>query len=348
MKKAKTKWKCCLSCVFAVQAVFVAAVHADLVVLENGETLSGTFSRIREDTLVFRTSLEGQMMTPLSNVKTLSVATPLYLGMNDGRVYYGRLEVQEDRQVIAPLDGGAPVSVKVTDILETLPIPTPPAGMPEEEAKEWRLDMAPGIQWRNDGRSSAAPVLRLDDSGKLKDWDSKGDAEIPDHFPAYLRARGDSVYGAEDGLRPRLGADFEGSLDRALSDGASLNLGIYQALTAESTRSFSLMATLSLEQEHRLEERRFLSGAVSETDTRLGLRLGLRFYRLLTDSHSLSASSGASTELFASRSDSGYMAPVSNRLRLRLDLSNKYESPSLANDSAHWNDAVGTGAQMDF
>ena len=154
MKKAKTKWKCWLSCVFVVQAAFVVTVRADLVVLENGETLSGMVSRIREDTLVFRTSLEGQMMTPLTNVKTLSVATPLYLGMNDGRVYYGRLAVQEDRQVIAPLDGGAPVSVKVTDILETLPIPTPPAGMPEEEAKGWRLDMAPGIQWRSDGRSS--------------------------------------------------------------------------------------------------------------------------------------------------------------------------------------------------
>lgn len=355
MKTTKKKWKSWSLYVVAIQVLFVFAIHADVVVLDNGETLSGTFSRIREDTLVFRTSLEGQMMTPLSNVKTVSATTPFYLGMNDGRVYYGRLAVRDEKQVIEPLDGGDPVVVKITDVKETLPIPTPPGGMTESEEKKWSLNMAPGVQWRSDGEAAVEPVLRLDAAGKLKNWDISGDAVIersdPERFPAYLKAHGEAIYGDEGGVYPFLGVDFERDLDRALSAKSALNLGIYQALTAESARSFSLMAALSLEQERRRQEEGVLSGEEYDTETRLGLRLGLRFYHLFTNGHSVSESLtlfGAPSDAFWARSDAMYMVPLNNRLRLRFDLSLNYESSSLLDDSDMWSAVVGAGIYMSF
>ena len=342
-----------------VACVVMAAAfaRADIVVLDSGESLSGTFSRIRENTLVFRTSLEGQMMTPLANVKSLTVETPLYISMSDDRVYYGRLVARGSGQVIEPLDGGAPIPVNVVEIWETLPIPTPPSGNVNPAEQDWKLEAAPGAQWRSDGKTPAEPVLRLDASGKLKEWELRGDAVLersdPDRFPAYLRARGEAFYGEPGSLRPFAGLEFERNLDRSLSDRTALSLGLYQALTAENTQSFSLMAALSAEQQQRRDEQRFLAGDSAGNDAALGLRLGLRFIRLFGNGDSLSESLTLFTNLaaldeFRARSETVFMLPVGNRLHLRLDLNIDYESPSYFGADDPWSATLGAGINMAF
>lgn len=339
-----------------IAAVAVLA-HGDIVVLESGESLSGTFSRIRESMLIFRTSLQGQMMTPLGNVKSLSVESPLYVGMSDGQVYYGRLAARGSDQVIQPLDGGPPVPVKVADIKETLPIPTPPSGEAAPEKEKWKLEVAPGVQWRSEGSAPAEPVLRLDASGGVDNWDVRGEAVIersdPDRFPAYLRGRGAALYVGYGDTLPFIGLDFDRNLDRALSSRTALNLGLYQALTAESTRSLSLMAALSADHQQRRDEQRFLAGGRLVQETAFGLRLGLRFFRLFTNGTSLGGSltffTGlAASDEFRAQSETLLVLPVGNRLHLRFDVNVDYESTSYFDGSDPWSATVGAGIHMTF
>lgn len=173
MKKSSFKWMCCLLCLVAKHCLFATQVYGDLIVLENKETLSGSFSRIKNNTLVFRTSLAGQMMTPLENVKQISSTVPLYVEMENGQVYFGRLAVRQDRQVIEPLDGGSAHNIQITDIKETLPIPTVPEGIKEEDKEAWLTDALPDIQ-KSDGYPSLSDKnLQFDASGKSAPWDAE-------------------------------------------------------------------------------------------------------------------------------------------------------------------------------
>lgn len=332
------------------------AVHADILVLDNGESLSGTFSRIRENTLVFRTSLEGQMMTPMSEVQALTVASPLFIRMTDGRVFYGRLAAREGEQIVLPLDGSATVPLTASDIQETLPIPTPPAGTPDTETG-LRLNVSPGVQWRSDSAAPVEPVLRLDAIGRKDPWTFSGEAVVeradPDRFPAYARVGGELLYESSDSVHPFLGVDFERDLDRALKHRTALSAGLYRALVAESNRSLSVMAALSAEQESRQEEQALLAGRRRHEKDALGVRLGLRFYRLFIHGHSLSETLTFFADFtnpgdVRARAETVYMLPVGNRLQLRLNLNIDYESVSYFRQSDRWSATVGAGINMAF
>ena len=149
------------------------------------------------------------------------------------------------------------------------------------------------------------------------------------------------------------GLEFERNLDRSLSSRTALSLGLYQALTAESSRSFSLMASLSAEQQQRRVEQRFLAGEEDGADAALGLRLGLRFIRLYSNGNSLSESLNLFTNLaaldeFRARSETVFMLPVGSRLHLRLDLNIDYESLSYFDGADPWSATVGAGINMAF
>lgn len=119
-------------------SVVMLSARSDLVVLENGESLSGALVRVRDNTLVFRTSLGGQMMSPMTNVKSLVIDGPLYIRMVDGQVFYGTLTVKEGAPVVLPLDGTPAVPISLENIQETLAIPKPLKGQTEAEEPSLR------------------------------------------------------------------------------------------------------------------------------------------------------------------------------------------------------------------
>lgn len=106
-------------------------VQADILTLQSGESLSGEFSRIRSGMLVFRTSLQGQMMLPADRVKSLSTDSAFSIQMKDGGTIFGRFGLDQSRQVVLPPDQSPSIPVELRDIQETLPIPAPPQAPPE-------------------------------------------------------------------------------------------------------------------------------------------------------------------------------------------------------------------------
>jgi len=329
---------------------------ADMVVLQNGESLSGTFSRIRENTLIFRTSLQGQMMTPMSEVRTLSADKTLYITMSDGQVYYGRLGVVDDVQQVFPLNGDAPVPIEVTAIQETLPIPTTSASAGKGAGKSWDLSAGTGLQWRSDSAAPVEPIVRLDATGRSENWRLDANAQVEradaDDFPAYLRAQGELFGNSEGKTNPYASAEIERDLDRSLELRQNLALGLYHTLYTTENSSTGALAALDLEYEREAEQiPERVRDAHSEYD--LNLRLGLRYYRLFAGGRSLSESLIILPSLtadggFRARAKTAYVMPLTDKLHLRLDLTIGYDNNPLTSDVDRWNATVGAGVNVDF
>ena len=330
---------------------YAVCCAADVVVLESGESLSGTFSRVRENTLVFRTSLDGQMMTSMQDVRSLSVEAALYIAMTDGQVYYGRLGILDKAQVVHPIDGGAPVTIDARAIQETLPIPSSTTPAPEAALPRWELNVTPGAQWRSDRDAPVEPSLRFEAMGRDDAWSFEGGAWLersdPDDFPAFFRADGTMTLESGERTRPFASIGVERDLDRSLKLRQHLSLGLFQEMYKSDAQKLDAAVGLALEQDRR----RAFHG-VSREDA-LRLRLGLRYYHLFAGRHSLGESllfypvvAGAGD--FRARSETTYTMALTDKLRLRFDLVLDYEHDPGASGVDRWSATIGAGLNMMF
>ena len=93
--------------IFCITALILAGVNAsaDVLVLDSGESLSGSLIRIKEGTLTFKTSLSGQMMVPVDTVKSLVTDKNYVVTRGDGATRYGRFSSRDAASVLIPLNG---------------------------------------------------------------------------------------------------------------------------------------------------------------------------------------------------------------------------------------------------
>lgn len=347
---------CHIYAVFFVLTLFTlaaASVCADVVVLQNGESLSGTFSRIRENTLIFRTSMQGQLMTPMSEVRALSTDKTLCITLTDGQVLYGRLAIVDEVQQLFPLNGEAPIQLAAAAIQETLPIPTPPAAAGNTGLEGLNISGSAGVQWRSGSTTAVEPTIRLDAQGGSETWrfdaGTTTERAEPENFPAYLRAQAE-LFGNRTGkTSPYMGMETERDLDRALELRQHLALGLYQSLYGTNTAALGALAGIDLgyEQEESRQQ------AISRTGFALNLRLGLRYYQLFARQHSLSTALMLLPSLtehggFRARSETAYSLPMADRLQLRLELIIGYDNDPLTSDIDRWSATIGAGLNLAF
>ena len=142
--------------------------YSDLLTLQGGETLTGTLLRIRSGTLVFRTSLEGQMMLPLDRARSLSTVNAFSLKMSDGRMLIGRFSQEEQQQLLLPPDPALPVFLVLEEIAEALPIPATTQVQPTETPGLPRLqsDSIPRLQ--TPGREKAPDAFGTENDNVLR------------------------------------------------------------------------------------------------------------------------------------------------------------------------------------
>ena len=331
----------------------VMPVYADVVVLQNGESLSGTFSRIRDNTLVFRTSMQGQLMTPMSEVHTLSAEKMLCITMTDGHVYYGRLGVIEEKQHVFLLSGDAPVSIDVANIQETLPIPAPPAGVDTSVTEKLMIEAGTGVQWRSDSASGVEPTVQLKAQGRNEKWRFDADVLVEradtESFPAYLQAQAELFGNGASTTKPYISIETDRDLDRLVELRQHLALGLYHTLYDTNHSSLGTLTAIDLEyeQEH----------APGQSNERkqggLNIRLGLRYYQLFAKGHSLSTAlmvlpSLTDGDRLRTQSETIYTMPVTNQLHLRLELIIGYDNDPLTSDINRWNTMVGAGVNLAF
>lgn len=194
---------------------------SDLLTLQSDETLSGRLLRIKNSTLVFRTSLEGQMMLPVDRAKKLTTDALFSIQLSDGKTLIGRFGQSEEGQVLFPPDPTRTLPLTLEGITEALPIPTttPPRQEREEDLPKIEPDTGLRLQTsgydieavgQDKGESVSPPWPALTENlrkplgSSLQDKDERmkdGDT-LP---PPLLRAQGLTTAPVDTlSLRPRL------------------------------------------------------------------------------------------------------------------------------------------------
>jgi putative salt-induced outer membrane protein YdiY len=87
----------CLASLFCF--VFIDDVRADQVVLDNGDSLSGTVENIVAGKLTLKTEYAGSIGIDISRIKKISTSSPVEVHLQNGEVMKGVLKTAEDGQV---------------------------------------------------------------------------------------------------------------------------------------------------------------------------------------------------------------------------------------------------------
>ncbi len=333
-------------------------VAADVLVLDTGESLSGSALRIKEGTLTFKTSLSGQMMVPMDTVKSLATDKKFAITLGDDSSRYGRFSSKEQANIILPLNGAPPEPVDLKGLKEALLIPSSPSatslmGEPLTEGASASGDL--GVRFHTGGRDGVAPLLRGEVGGRNEKsaWSvgisgfTDGGKEGVDFLDAQAR-----VKGIGNGLNPYLWVGLDRDTDQALDLRGHLAMGLYKAFMPSSSNTLDAYLGLDVAREQMNPKSVSVSG---ETERRsdVALHLGLRYYSLLSRHLSLIGA----LDLFPTLSDLGglrgssqasLLFPLNDRLRLRLDFHVGYDSDPLVVGLPKWSASVGAGVGVNF
>ena len=332
---------------FALCAAAVVGVRADVVVLAGGESMSGSLVRIEEFTLVFRTTLQGQLMVPMDTIEGLTTSNNYVVTLTNDRVYYAKFQSSDGKNVLTPLDGGDPLPVTFAEVLEASLIPPTPQRaeevVGEGPATSGRAGV--GMLGRSGTEGTVGPVLRMQAERSSPAGILEGSLSVePGDEVDWLEARAGYRFDTAMSFDPLLEVGVERNLQEHLQLRSGLLFGmLYPAIDAETA---SLDAVLGLEVEH--EDREGTRGDEINLNLRLGLRYESLWLRESTFTSELALLPGLDDfGEFRARSQSALAFPLSQRLRLRLDLLLDYDSQPFQTNKP-LNAGVGASVEVEF
>jgi putative salt-induced outer membrane protein YdiY len=95
----KHRYALTLCLVFLFFFAFTQDVRADQVVLDNGDTLSGTIEKIVAGKLTLKTEYAGSIDIDITKIKKVSTTSPVEVHLQDGEVLKGQLTTEENGQI---------------------------------------------------------------------------------------------------------------------------------------------------------------------------------------------------------------------------------------------------------
>ena len=346
--------------VICIAGLLLAGINAaaDVLVLDAGESLSGSLLRVKEGTLTYKTSLSGQMMVPMDTVKSLVTDKNFAITLADGTTRYGRLSSKDATTVILPLNGAPAEAVDLKGLKEALLIPSSPSapslmGGPLTEGTSASGDL--GVRFHSGGKDGFAPVLRGELGGRdeKKAWSFGITGSTDDNNGGldYLDAQA-RVKGTGDGLNPYLWAGLDRDTNQALDLRGHLALGLYKAFMPANGNMLDTYLGLDVAREE-MNPKDVNAPGNTERRSDLALHLGLRYYTLLSRHLTLIGA----LDLFPTLSELGglrgaseasLLFPLGDRLRLRLDFRLGYDGDPLVRGVSKWSTSVGAGVGVNF
>ncbi len=346
---------------------FARGAVGDVLVLEDEERLSGHVARVAGGTLVFRTSLEGQMMVPMDAVRALATEENLVISFRAGGVHYGRFAQIDNVPHVIPIGGGAAKPIELAEVEEAMVIPRPPEGGEDIEVatlSTWRAALDAGVHRRGGTVDYADLVARFElrHEGGEADFLAKGLVERSDPADAVRFARGSAeIAGAADsGLAPYGEIQAERDVASALDLRGGLTLGVGRLLAASTEGSILGRVGANYTREEwdaryvRAHSRgRDWDGAGRSKRDELNLQLGLRYSRLLFQNSRLSGDVVAYPSVsrpgdWRVRSETALTVPVASHLHLRFDLSVDYDNEPGFGAVSEWATTIGASIGMEF
>jgi len=351
--------------VLLLSGICAGGAWADVLALESGESLSGRLVRISDGTVVFRTSLQGQMMAATENVAALSTSENLVVTLDDDEILYGSFRNRDGAPYFQPLDGGEAYPLDLERVVEATPIPRG-TGTTEVDSAQWGVRGALGLQARTGTQDALSPVARLNFSRRGAGPELRGGLAFEPMHSEFLEwMRGDALLmgGGDAAWYPYAGLEMERDTDRALEFRTGLSLGLGRVIGGleEETRRGRLEGLLGVQALHETWDSRHLPRQgpwhapwdARARESMLNLQLGLRYTRLLAWGTSLEHVSMFYPRLtpfgeWRASTETALTVPMRARLRLRLNLLIEHESDPPFHRIEPWSGTLGASVQLDF
>ncbi len=353
----------------------LAAAQGDFLSLTRGDHVSGTLLDLSGGIVVFDTGLAGQIVVPVSQVRSLSTENPFLVHLNDGSQLEGRFTGSGVTTRIAPESGGEAAAISLAAITRIEPVPERPSEPPSPEGPsrspaQFSWETGYLHRWANEEYDAAFARLTLRKQAGGFGLFSENLLELADEerFPRLFRSTLDWRFPSASGLQPELGIEAERDLDEGLEFRGSLNAGITRVLIDEPNRLLEVTGGLNAAFEYydagelwqdsgnRLRERiqrlYYADERRREQDQDINLRLRLRFRQVIRN--------GALTQTFSlypgltgfgevrARSESSFRMPVTSQLNFRLHLLLDYDDEPEFESTDRFRTSIGAGFEWDF
>lgn len=338
-------------------------VRADVLVTADGESMSGDLARIVDGILVFRTSLRGQMMLPVSEVETLQTGNRWIVSLAGGGVHIGRFA--SDGILLDASGEGAgelvPVAYKNIKSAKTAP-PLPKereTGWRGEEFGPWRYELAAGVESRFGSADRTVPFV---------EWNARRAFESNElglrlRFDApEADAPGDLVRGRlalhprePRGWSPYLEGRAERNVEEYLSWRTGLSVGVRYDFSGEE--AWTLAGYVGLAGYHSRWRRApadwWRGSEDAAEEAVVGPQFGVRHARPVWGAgrweSGLTLNRGsASGSLFRAEAETVFTYPLTSRLRLRLDMLVSYEESPVYEALEPFDTRLGASFQLEF
>ncbi len=339
---------------------FSGAARADLLVTASGDSLSGVLTRVKDGILVFRTSLEGQMMLPMSEVKSLSTENAWVVTEIGGTVHVGRF-VPEGIEESAG-EGAVPkvATFPLTAVDSARPAPQQSSGEDPSEAG-WSGEAGAGVRAFEGTRDGVEPQLRL---GLKKRGERINtslqlnfDADGEDTLPSYFKGSFDITEATEESWAPFVQALVERNTNEALQVRTGLTLGMRYRFDAPGGGALEGLAGIGASygewSREYLDGAQFLQPDDDENQSELNMTLGLRYSRSIWGGAEWSSGvflkpSLTDADDFRAGATSSVVYPVTNRLHLRLEMLMDYDHQPKFSALDSVDTSVGASIELDF
>jgi hypothetical protein len=337
---------------------------ADTVVLSDGDVLSGDVVRITDGTLVFITSLEGQLMVPMDTLRALGTSKNMVVSMVDESVHYGHIVTNNGQAQMVPLNTGPPQSIELAQILSATPIPSPQqdevdVASPEVPNRTWNTSAAMGLQYRWGERDYSEAFNRVDVSRRTRRTTFKSEILVGhddwDHFPSLLRSETELRHTAGDAYQPYAQATAERDINAALELRTDLALGLGKLLKQNEDNYLDGNLGLNFSYENwdngYMDSFRKTVPREEKHETGLDLQLGLQYAYtvfgggVLSEGVVLYPSISQPGDLRA-RSETAFTVSVSPHLKLRFDLLVDYNNEPVYQHLNQWGTSVGASVHF--
>lgn len=350
---------------------------ADTILLRDGDQLSGTLVEISDDVAVFRTELAGQLMVPLTRVASITTARDVQVVFKDGGTGTGRLVTTSGDMRFVPSQGGDPYPVTSAMLASVAPVPanvlpeTSPAA-----SSGLTASVESGVQYTsgNDDYVSLYSRLRLGADRRAYSW--RSDAYIASgeglEGIGVLRANAAWRWLPEAAVQPSVELALERNAGELLELRASLTVAGYHTFVSGPRHTLAGSLGLSAEAERwdggDLADRDVFPGQGWDAleaafyyhtidrryeDTDLRLKLDLRhvvhaFDRVAWEEQLTLTPSVTGGSDWRAAYESSVLFPLTDRLRLNLNLRVDYDSDPAFHYLDEWRTSVGAGIEWNF
>jgi len=125
-------------CALLLLFILDRPAHADVIVLANGDHITGTFQSVHGTSLTVQTGTLGSLTIPVAQVNTVAVAALVTIVLHGGAIVHGTLDLESSHtwQVIDDEDGTTR-TIAVSDVEVILPS-TRYQSMVDHEAQAWQ------------------------------------------------------------------------------------------------------------------------------------------------------------------------------------------------------------------